>query len=71
MRAADAGRYAASPSANSKEKKMKAMFLLATIIIFVVSGSVLGQSKMPKSDQTLIEQVIENWNKAWQTKDAK
>lgn len=37
--------------------------LLATVSVAQVSTS--------QSDQVLIEQVIEHWNKAWQTRDAK
>jgi uncharacterized protein (TIGR02246 family) len=50
---------------------MKKIAILATIITFVVTCSASGQEKMPKSDQALIEQAIENWNKAWQTKDSR
>lgn len=46
---------------------MKKIFLLALISICLTVVSVSGQSK----DQLLIEQTIENWNKAWQTKDHK
>jgi uncharacterized protein (TIGR02246 family) len=49
---------------------MKQIILLA-IVFFTFTGFVLGQSKALKSDQSSIEQVIENWNKAWQTKDYK
>ena len=53
------------------ERKMKKIVLLVTILIFVVTCSASGQSKMTKGDQALIEQVVENWYKAWQTKDSK
>ena len=50
---------------------MKAIFLAATIVTLFITGPALGQNKSPKGDQLLIEQVIDNWNKAWQTKDSK
>jgi len=50
---------------------MKVIVLFVTILTFVVTCSASGQGKMPKNDQALIEQAIENWNKAWQTKDSK
>ena len=53
------------------EKKMKKTVLLVTILILVVTCSASGQSRMPKGDQAQIEQVVENWYKAWQTKDSK
>lgn len=42
--------------------------LIGVALLSVVS---LAQVKTTKSDQSLIEQVVENWNRAWQTKDAK
>jgi uncharacterized protein (TIGR02246 family) len=36
-----------------------------------LSAVSVAQVTPSKSDELLIEQVIENWNKAWQTKDAK
>src|SRR5919107_1685248 len=53
------------------ERKMKKTVLLVTILILFVTCSASGQSKMPKGDQALIEQAVENWYKAWQTKDSK
>jgi uncharacterized protein (TIGR02246 family) len=53
------------------EKKVKRIVLVLIITIFVVPCPASGQGKMPKADQALIEQAVENWNKAWQTKDAK
>jgi uncharacterized protein (TIGR02246 family) len=48
-------------------KRITAVFI-AMALLSVVS---VAQVTTAKSDQALIEQVIENWNKAWQTKDAK
>jgi len=45
--------------------------LLVTIFIFGLTNPVLCQDKTSKSDQFLVEQAIENWNKAWQSKDFK
>src|ERR687890_618738 len=53
------------------ERKMKKIVLPVTILIFVITCPASGQSKMPKGDQALIEQVVENWYKAWQTKASK
>lgn len=39
--------------------------------IALLSGVALAQGSTPKGDQAAIEQVIENWNRGWQTKDAK
>ena len=50
---------------------MKSIFLAATIITLFLSGYANAQNKSRNSDQLLIEQVIDNWNKAWQTKDFK
>jgi uncharacterized protein (TIGR02246 family) len=50
---------------------MKKTALFVIIITFVVTCSASGQVKMSRTDQALIEQAIENWNKAWQTKDSK
>jgi uncharacterized protein (TIGR02246 family) len=71
--AAGAGRYAASVrcKAESSVRKMKETVLFVIIITLVVTCPASGQGKMSKSDQALIEQAIENWNKAWQTKDSK
>ena len=41
------------------------------IVIAVLASVSLAQVPTSKGDQALIEQVIENWNRAWQTKDAK
>jgi len=50
---------------------MKKILLSLTTIILVATCSALGQTKNSNNDQTQIEQAIENWNKAWQTKDSK
>ena len=42
--------------------------LIALALLSLVS---VAQVSTSKSDQALIEQVIENWNRAWHTKDAK
>ena len=43
----------------------------ATLILAVLCSVALGQNPTSKSDQKLIEQIIENWNRGWQTVDAK
>jgi uncharacterized protein (TIGR02246 family) len=48
----------------------KVLMSLATIIL-VANCTALGQTKNSKDDQLLIEQAIDNWNTAWQTKDSK
>lgn len=40
------------------------------IVIAVLAAVSVAQISTSKGDQVLIEQVVENWNKAWQTKDA-
>ena len=45
--------------------------IAAVIAVALLSVVSLAQVKTAKSDQSLIEQVVENWNRAWQTKDAK
>ncbi len=50
---------------------MKARIVSAIVLTLVVTSSVWGQSEVSKNDQAGVEQVIENWNKAWQTKDYK
>ena len=45
--------------------------IAAVIAVTLLSVVSLAQVKTAKSDQSLIEQVVENWNTAWQTKDAK
>lgn len=35
------------------------------------SGVALAQGAAPKHEQAAVEQVIENWNRGWQAKDAK
>ena len=50
---------------------MKEIVLFVIIITLVVTCTASGQGKVSKSDQALIEQAIENWNKAWHTKDSK
>jgi uncharacterized protein (TIGR02246 family) len=42
--------------------------ILAIALLSVVA---VAQGTTSKGDQALIEQAIENWNRAWQTKDAK
>jgi uncharacterized protein (TIGR02246 family) len=44
---------------------------VAILAIALLSGAGLAQTKTLKLDQAAVEQAIENWNKAWQTKDAK
>jgi len=48
-------------------KRITAVF----IALALLSAVSVAQAPTSKSDQALIEQVIENWNRAWQTKDAK
>jgi uncharacterized protein (TIGR02246 family) len=48
-------------------KRITAVF----IAMALMSAVAVAQVATSKSDQALIEQVIENWNRAWQTKDAK
>lgn len=43
----------------------------AILAIALLSSAGLAQTKTLKRDQPAVEQAIENWNKAWQTKDAK
>ena len=50
---------------------MKKIILLAFVSLFLSIGSISGQSKGSKNDQALIEEKIENWNKALQAKDYK
>ena len=50
---------------------MKKIILLGLVSVFLAVGSISAQSKASKNDQALIEQTIENWNKAWETKDYK
>lgn len=51
---------------------MSMKIIIAVAIAIALSSAVaLAQGAAPKGDQLLIEQVIENWNRAWQTKDAK
>ena len=49
---------------------MKSTTSIFIIVALLATGSV-AQDKTSRNDQALIEQVIENWNKAWQAKDAK
>jgi uncharacterized protein (TIGR02246 family) len=44
---------------------------VAILAIALVPGVGLVQGTTSKGDQPAIEQVIENWNRAWQTKDPK
>jgi len=41
------------------------------LLIALLSSVVTGQSSTSKSDQALIERIIENWNSGWKTVDAK
>ena len=41
------------------------------IALALLSAVAVAQDTTLKNDQALIEQAIENWNRAWQTKDAK
>jgi uncharacterized protein (TIGR02246 family) len=45
--------------------------IAVTMAIALLSIVVVAQGTAPRREQLLIEQVIDNWNKAWQTKDAK
>ena len=44
---------------------------IVIIAIALLSGGALAQKTTSKSDQVAVEKVIENWNRAWQSKDAK
>ena len=48
-------------------KRITAVFIAMALL----SAVSVAQDTTTKRDQVLIEQSIENWNKAWQTKDAK
>lgn len=48
---------------------MKMAFVLFAIAL--LPNLAFAQDATPKTPQAAVEQVIENWNKAWQTKDAK
>lgn len=43
----------------------------AILGIALLSGAALAQTTTSNRDQVNVEQAIENWNRAWQTKDAK
>ena len=43
----------------------------AILGIALLSGAALAQTITSKRDQAAVEQTVANWNKAWQTKDAK
>ncbi len=43
----------------------------ALLAISLLSGAALAQTTTATRDQAAVEQAIENWNQAWQTKDAK
>lgn len=47
---------------------MKTILFATVFLGMFMSVSAIAQTK---SDQKMIEQAIENWNKAWQTKDSK
>jgi uncharacterized protein (TIGR02246 family) len=53
------------------EEAVVKCIIAATIAIALLPCIALAQGTTSKSDQEAIEQVIENWNKAWQTKDVK
>lgn len=44
---------------------------VAILVIALLPCIALAQGTTSQSDQEAIEQVIENWNKAWRTKDVK
>jgi uncharacterized protein (TIGR02246 family) len=48
-------------------KRITALFIAMALL----SAASVAQVTTSKSDRALIEQVIENWNRAWQTNDAK
>lgn len=52
----------------SHTKQMKTKLLSTVFLGLFMSVSAIAQEK---GDQAMIEQAIENWNKAWQTKDFK
>lgn len=43
----------------------------ALLTLALLSGASLAQTTTSRRDQAAVEQAIENWNRAWQTKDAK
>lgn len=48
-------------------------FMRSIVVVFAIAllpGLALAQNITVKRDQRAIEQGIENWNRAWQTKDA-
>ena len=45
--------------------------IVATLAIALLPCIALAQGTTSRGDQEAIEQIIENWNKAWQTKDVK
>jgi len=45
--------------------------ITVSLIIALLSSVVSGQNSTSKSDQALIERIIENWNNGWKTVDAK
>lgn len=44
---------------------------VAILAIAVLSGAALAQNTSLKREQVAVEQIIENWNRAWQSKDSK
>ena len=42
-----------------------------TLAIALLASLAFAQGTARKRDQKAVEQVIDNWNRAWQTKDAK
>jgi uncharacterized protein (TIGR02246 family) len=50
---------------------MKASILSGIVLILGMTSSAWAQERVSKNDQAGVEHVIENWNKAWQTKDHK
>ena len=47
------------------------LIIAATLVITLLPCIALAQGTTSQSDQEAIEQVIQNWNKAWRTKDVK
>ena len=42
----------------------------ALLAVALIPSLAFAQDVLPKTDQAAVEQVIENWNRAWQTKSA-
>lgn len=43
----------------------------ALFAVALIPGLAFAQNATPQTDQAAVEQVLENWNRAWQTKSSK